>query len=58
MSNMANIVTSTLASAKAAASGSSNTTNARGDAYNPQNIIWTVKEWGFVYSVHRMIPKH
>ena len=38
MSNMATIVTTTLASAKAAASGS-NDGNARGDAFNPQNII-------------------
>ena len=38
MSNMATIVTTTLASAKAAASGS-NDGNARGDTFNPQNII-------------------
>merc|ERR1711997_1194795 len=38
LNNMANIVTSTLASAKAAASGS-NDGNARGDTFNPQNII-------------------
>lgn len=39
MSNMANVVTSTLASAKAAASGSTKS-NPSGDAYNmPQNII-------------------
>jgi len=38
MNNMANIVTSTLASAKAAASGTS-TANQKGDAFNPQDII-------------------
>ena len=38
MNNMANIVTSTLASAKAAASGAS-TANQKGDAFNPQDII-------------------
>ena len=38
MSNMATIVTTTLASAKAAASGSKDV-NPRGDAFVPQNII-------------------
>ena len=38
MNNMANIVTSTLASAKAAASGAG-TANQKGDAFNPQDII-------------------
>ena len=38
MNNMTNIVTSTLASAKAAASGT-NTANQKGDAFNPQDII-------------------
>ena len=41
MNNMANIVTSTLASAKAAASGAS-TANQKGDAFNPQDIIWAL----------------
>ena len=38
MNNMATIVTTTLASAKAAASGG-NDGNARGDTFVPQNII-------------------
>ena len=38
MRNMATIVTTTLASAKAAASGSKDA-NPRGDAFVPQNII-------------------
>merc|ERR1711894_138526 len=38
MSNMTTIVTTTLASAKAAASGASDT-NTRGDTFVPQNII-------------------